>query len=602
MGLKVAREAAVALFFLALAIAFTWPMAAHLDTTLSDIGDPLLNSFILDWDLHSFLRHGFEAPILYPGKHALAYSENMLGVALLVAPFASLPPLALHNIAMLLGFALSGYGAFVLARLFTRATIPSLVAGVLYAFVPFKWDHLSHVQIISSEWLPLMLAALIFYRRGPSTFRAALFAGAFLMNGLTNVYWLLFGGTAIAITLIFFAAFDGFLHYKRALIATAIVCCALVPVLIPYQLVAHEYGMTRRSGESLAASANALDWFVASGRSAVWRHVAPDAWRHAERAVFPGLLMIVLPLLALYRPSPLHPLSPLARGEGTGLLAVIAFRGYDVPMMLLAVGAIVYYRAKWRAAILRSRFTIEEWAVALWIFIGVLGSFGERAFFHSFLFRVVEPFRASRVPARWAMIAYVGLAIWAAIGAARFRRFAIVILALAIVDVAPVIAWQSYTPQHVELYRWIAATKPRAIAEVPMVGRFGLEGEYVYAETIHGVPNFCGTSGFEPPVHRMLWPIEYRAGFAEQLAKYGCELVIVHRSEPDARAFDARQPCLQFERRFGEDEVYSVTCGNRQRASRMSSSASATFASSGTSQFASHIGFTYGSTASAETR
>lgn len=553
LGLKIAREAAVALFFLALAIAFTWPMVLHLDTTLSDIGDPLLNSFILDWDLHSFVHHGFEAPILYPGKHALAYSENMLGVALLMLPFAWLAPPAVHNIAMLAGFALSGYGAFVLARLLTRATTPSLVAGVLYAFVPFKWDHLSHVQIISSEWLPLLLAALIFYRRSPSRIRAALFGAAFLMNGLTNVYWLLFGSVAIAITMMFFAAFDGWRTYARALIALGIAALILVPVLVPYQLVAHEYGMTRRSGESLASSANLLDWFVASGRSAVWGRLAPESWRHAERAVFPGLLMIALPLLALFTRN---------AGESkrrSRMVAMIAFRGFDVPMMLLAIGAIVYYRSRWRAAIERSRFTIEEWSVALWIFIGILGSFGERAFFHSFLFRVVEPFRASRVPARWAMIAYVGLAVFAAIGAARFNRFAIVVLAVAIVDVAPVIAWQSYTPRHVELYRWIAATKPRAIAEVPMLGRFGLEAEYVYAETIHGVPNFCGTSGFEPPVHRMLWPLQYRAGFAAQLARYGCELVIVHRGEPEARQFDARQPGLQFVRSFGDDDVYRLS-------------------------------------------
>jgi hypothetical protein len=516
----------------------TWPMAAHLDTTLSDAGDPLLNSFILDWDLHSFLHHGFEAPILYPGKHALAYSENMLGVALLVAPFTALAPLAIHNIAMLLGFALSGYGAFLLARLITRATIPSLVAGVLYAFVPFKWDHLSHVQIISSEWLPLMLAALIFYRRSPSKFRAALFGAAFLMNGLTNVYWLLFGSVAIAITILFFAAFDGWRHFTRALGALAIAACVLVPVLIPYQLVAHEYGMTRRSGESLASSATPLDWLLASGRSAVWGRMAPDSWRHAERAVFLGLLMIALPIVAAFSRRGGAPVLP-----ASGALALIAFHGADVPMMLLVVALLIRFAPRWRAAITRSRFTIEEWAVALWIFIGVLGSFGEHA---------------SRVPARWAMIAYVGLAVWAAIGAMRFKRFAIVILALAIVDVAPVIAWQSYTPQHVELYRWLAATKPHAIVEVPMLGRFGLEAEYVYAETIHRVPNFCGTSGFEPPVHRMLWPIQYRRGFVEQLAKFGCELVIVHRGEPEAHAFIAQQPRLQFVRRFGDDEVYRL--------------------------------------------
>src|ERR1051326_4779405 len=48
MGLKVAREAAIFAFFLALAIALTWPLAANLEHTLSDPGDPLLNSFILD--------------------------------------------------------------------------------------------------------------------------------------------------------------------------------------------------------------------------------------------------------------------------------------------------------------------------------------------------------------------------------------------------------------------------------------------------------------------------------------------------------------------------------------------------------------------------
>ena len=83
----------------------------------------------------------------------------------------------------------------------TRATAASLVAGVLYAFVPFKWDHLSHVQIIASGWIPLTLAALLLFWRSGSVKHAALFAIAFVMNGLTNVYWLMFTAFAVAVSL-----------------------------------------------------------------------------------------------------------------------------------------------------------------------------------------------------------------------------------------------------------------------------------------------------------------------------------------------------------------------------------------------------------------
>ena len=44
--------------------------------------------------------------------------------------------------------------AFVLARLVTRDAPASLTAGVFYAFVSFKFDHLAHVQVIASGWIP----------------------------------------------------------------------------------------------------------------------------------------------------------------------------------------------------------------------------------------------------------------------------------------------------------------------------------------------------------------------------------------------------------------------------------------------------------------
>ena len=71
-----------------------------------------------------------------------------------------------------------------------------------------------------------------------------------------------------------------------------------------------------------------------------------------------------------------------------------------------------------RTAAARSRVPIELWVMLLWIVLGVLGSLGLHAFVHTFLYDRLTMFRSMRVPARWATVAYVGLAGASACGAA----------------------------------------------------------------------------------------------------------------------------------------------------------------------------------------
>jgi len=77
-------------FFGLLAIIATWPLAKHLGTVIpSDLGDPLLNAWILGWDAER-LKHGltglWDAPIFYPYLRTLAFSEHLLGIAIWTAP------------------------------------------------------------------------------------------------------------------------------------------------------------------------------------------------------------------------------------------------------------------------------------------------------------------------------------------------------------------------------------------------------------------------------------------------------------------------------------------------------------------------------------
>src|SRR5687768_6069422 len=194
-----------ALAFVALSVGMTWPLALNLDRAVSDPGDPYLTIWILDWDwwatFHTPLSL-FHANSFHPAKYSLAFSENLYGLALLLFPLRmfGVDAITAHNIALLAGFAFSGFGAYILGRHLTGSWIAGMAAGVFYAFVPFRFTHLPHIQHIWGGWLPLMLAALLAYAERPSRKRAIVFAALFVMNGLTNIHYLFFGALATAIS------------------------------------------------------------------------------------------------------------------------------------------------------------------------------------------------------------------------------------------------------------------------------------------------------------------------------------------------------------------------------------------------------------------
>ncbi|MCU1349603.1 MAG: hypothetical protein JWO56_2633, partial [Acidobacteria bacterium] len=451
------RELLVFVFFLAATVALTWPEASHLDTSLSDQGDPLLVTFLIDWDCWA-LTHAplkiFQAPMYAPALLPLAFSENFIGQSLFALPFflAGLSPIAVYNICMLLGFALAAYGGYVLARVVTGSLPASLLAGLFSAFVSYKFDHLAHLQIIWTGWLSLLLAALIVYWRKPTWKHAAFITAAFVLNGLTNIHYFLFGGLALLLTLLFFAL-AGPRRDRRFWLqlggALALGGALMLPILLPYKIVSKKYGMARWEGEAMEGSAQWQDWIMATPRNVLYGRMLTDDEASAhERRLFPGLLVLLLGLAAMRFtkrdpaveiPQPGNEPPPgderrrqrLARwldvlliifaiGAYAGAAArrihipihhttIIGYKGADVPAMLFLITLVIRISTSgWlRRRIAASRFPLEAWAAALWIAIGVVGSFGMRFFFHAFLFRHLLVYQSIRVPARWAVVAYV---------------------------------------------------------------------------------------------------------------------------------------------------------------------------------------------------
>ena len=103
------RELCVAAGLFAIAsVVSTWPLALHPNRTLpSDLLDTLLTTWIISWDAGSLRQalHGvWNPPIYFPYPLTLAFSENLFGVAFLVAPvyWVTGNPVLTYNVAFLL--------------------------------------------------------------------------------------------------------------------------------------------------------------------------------------------------------------------------------------------------------------------------------------------------------------------------------------------------------------------------------------------------------------------------------------------------------------------------------------------------------------------
>ena len=191
------REALIFLAFCLFTAVVTWPYVTRLRDAVVDPHDPYLVSWILWWDYHQTFTDPlnlFHSNLFYPLRYTLAFSENSYGIALPFFPLYALGfrPLTVHAIAIFLGFASSGYGAFRLGRTLTGSAGAGWIAGIAFAFVPFRFVMMSHVHYLFSPWIPLVFEALVLFARERSRPRAFYLGIAFFMSGLTCITWFTF--------------------------------------------------------------------------------------------------------------------------------------------------------------------------------------------------------------------------------------------------------------------------------------------------------------------------------------------------------------------------------------------------------------------------
>ena len=148
-----------------LTIALTWPLVVRPASLVpNDLGDPLLNAWILAWDARVVPLTGawWNSPQFYPVPGTMAFSEHLLGLSIFSTPIIWLTGDALvaYNVVFFLSFVLSALAAYFLAFTISRRHDCAFLAGLAFGFAPYRMAQFAHVQVLSAYWMPVALAAL----------------------------------------------------------------------------------------------------------------------------------------------------------------------------------------------------------------------------------------------------------------------------------------------------------------------------------------------------------------------------------------------------------------------------------------------------------
>jgi hypothetical protein len=555
--------------------------------------DPLLNMWTLSWNTTTLLHNPlnlWQGQLLYPNNLTLSYTENLLGETLFYAPIFLLThnPVLSYNLVFYFTFFLCGANMYILARHHTGSSLAALVAGLIYAFSPYRIGQIDHIHIIAGQWMPLALLYLDLALERNRWRHWSLFAVFYVLQILSSIYYGIFISYALLTYVIirysrpivaqwwqeyrqrprlgrhplrvrmkrFFALVRAFTRYaKKPLVIFAAICFMLGTLMLPY-LLSLTSGLERNLHQTATFSAYIRDFTF----------TAPFNWLHgianyngvalsydSEHYLFLGWVVVILVLPAIilglrnYRPG-------LRAYVWTALM-----------LLVFSFGPFLQYSTVSGAPFSPTANTVSPVYAPGWPMPWFLAYF------------VLPGFKGLRVPARLTGVLLLFLALLAAYsiawitqrmekrtkvalhkqpqaslpllhrtGVSRVRSV-VVSVALFIIPLAVVLEGvPAYIPithlptgnQIPPVYRWLAThAGQEPIVELPMAHldeSFTTKDEawYDYYAIYHPHPIMNGWSGYHPPLtvsiaeSLMFFPTN---DSIETLRSYGVYYVVLHR-------------------------------------------------------------------------
>jgi hypothetical protein len=399
--------------------------------------------------------------------------------------------LLVYNGLIWLSILSAGLAMYACARYLSGSHWGSLAAAILFVGAPLRLDHVMHLELLCSAFLPLAVLATARAFDGSlrgarglgasvaAQFLSCIYYGVFLITLwpiLAAVEWLRRRGRVPLRTV---------MHAGAALALAGVVAGAYS---LPYQRARQVVG-DRGDGEIDRFSGSFDSYVLSPATNRLWGWT--QAAGESERWLFPGLM-------------------------GSAL----------------AVSAVTTPAAPWVAA------------VAVTGLVAADASRGSAGLVYPIFRRLLSPYRGLRVPARFGMLTLTMLALLAAFGCGTMGRAfggrpraavlaALVLLLMGVETLAnvPVRRLPRAAPP---VYAFLGALPPTVIAHAPLprLGNLpGFEADFIYFAQYHRHEIVNGNSGFYPPEYlRLIGGANdlRRPGAIERLHAAGVELVLVH--------------------------------------------------------------------------
>ncbi len=526
---RIARHLPALAVLVILSLILTWPLARDMRHVLYSWGDPVFQAWTMAWNWHALTTDPaniFNANVFYPWRNTLAYSDHLFGQTLLVLPVLAVTGegILADNISVLLAFILSGFAMYLLVVDMTGNRVAALLAGVAYAFAPSRMAHLEHLHLLSMQWPPLLLLCLRRVTLSTGVARrwwAGGLAAAFFIQGLSGVYFLYFSVVMLLIAggvYVLIAVLDRDRQLAQSIAlaggACALAGALLIPTLWPYQQVHDDLGVEREVSEVSYWSATRGDYLAVWPDNRLYNEILDENFRHIEQALFPGLAIVVLGVVGMTH----------------------------------------------------SRFRREKWVLLAIVVSSIVLSFGltgtifgrEVPLPYRIFYEGLPGFRAIRVPARFGLVALIGMGGLAGLGVDRLWRdarrripsrqqfaagAAALVLGLAVLGLESLTIMELPDPLPVDepppAYAWMA-DHPVPTIELPMT--LDLNSPVASAwpnfwSMMHWNDLANGYSGLVPPTYLMMRErmTEFPAPETISLLQgIGIETVVIHGDFPES--------------------------------------------------------------------
>ena len=305
-------------FFTILTFGMTFPLVFRMNQIIgSASGDGTYFVWLVRWyqkALFELRISPFFNPYMnYPQGWNLATTDTTPAMVALALPGSLLfGPTWGYNFSMLASFVLSGWGMCLWVKALTKNDWAGLVAGTIFAFIPFRMAHviIGHLSLAGTQWFPFYFWGLFdLLKQEKFSWKPVLMASISAgLIGLTSPYYIYMTIIISAAAFLGFIIFKGYKHLRTTVFWKSLSTFGLLSILLvglsmlPYLGLDAQNGLASRSVEYASRySASPTDFVIPS----VWHFLWGD-WVIAqfhpgfahEATLYIGAVTFVLAVIA----------------------------------------------------------------------------------------------------------------------------------------------------------------------------------------------------------------------------------------------------------------------------------------------------------------